>query len=243
MLKPHIMDLHIHTCLSPCGAPEMVPTRIISRAKELHLDAIGVCDHNAAKNVEPVQRIGHKEGIAVFAGMEVTTREEIHVIALFGDNRDLTDLQELVWQRLYGENNSEAFGPQYIVDKQDYVRGICRKLLIGAADLSVDETVSAIHRLKGLAIASHIDREVFSITSQLGFIPEGLRFDALELSARGKMTLFEHRLPDCPIVSFSDAHHLNDIGRAKTTFSVEAPTFDELKKALNGLEGRKIIHY
>ena len=221
----------------------MVPTRIVSRAKELHLDAIGVCDHNAAENVEPVRKIGKREGLKVFGGMEVTTREEIHVLALFGDDRDLGALQELVWQHLSGKNNSEAFGPQYIVDEQDYVSGMCEKLLIGATDLSIDEVVTAIHRRKGLAIASHIDREVFSIISQLGFIPEGLKLDALELSASGKTTLFKYRLPDCPIVSFSDAHHLDDIGKVSTTFSVEEPTLEELKKAFSGLEGRKIILY
>ena len=144
MLKPYLMDLHIHTCLSPCGESDMVPTRIVSRARKLGLDAIAVCDHNASENVHPVRAAGLAQGLAVFMGMEVTSREEIHVLALFGEDRGLELMQKLVESNLHGVNDEELFGPQYIVDERDYVSGVCERLLIGATDLSVDVRGDAI---------------------------------------------------------------------------------------------------
>jgi hypothetical protein len=185
MLKPYLMDLHIHTCLSPCGESDMVPTRIVSRARQLGLDAIAVCDHNASENVHPVRAAGLAQGLAVFMGMEVTSREEIHVLALFGEDRGLELMQKLVESNLHGVNDEELFGPQYIVDERDYVSGVCERLLIGATDLSVEAVVEGIHRFGGLAVASHVDRGVYSVISQLGFIPPGLALDAIELSPEG----------------------------------------------------------
>jgi hypothetical protein len=233
------MDLHIHTCLSPCGASEMVPTRIVSQTKALRIDAIGVCDHNASENVQAVRMACEKAGVGVFGGMEVTTREEIHLLALFGEDRGLAQMQELVVKHLHGANDPEVFGPQYIVDEDDYVSGVCDRLLISATDISIEETVLSVHLLGGLAIASHIDRDVFSIVSQIGFIPPGLELDALEVSPRGMNTGFEYSRFGFPIVSFSDAQQLKDIGRATTTFSLECMSFEELKKALCGVGGRK----
>jgi len=240
MLRQYRMDLHIHTCLSPCGASEMVPTRIVARAKELSIDAIGVCDHNASENVHAVRRACEKAGVGIFGGMEITSREEIHLLALFGEDRGLAGIQELVGKHLHGANDPEVFGPQYIVDEEDYVNAECGRLLISATDISIEEIVLSVHLLGGLAIASHIDREVFSIVSQLGFIPPGLELDALEVSPRGMNTGFEYSSFGFPIVSFSDAHQLKDIGRATTTFSLESPSFEELKKALCGVGGRKL---
>ena len=47
-MRAYRADLHVHTCLSPCGELEMLPRAIVARALELGLDILGICDHNAA---------------------------------------------------------------------------------------------------------------------------------------------------------------------------------------------------
>ena len=182
MLKRIKADLHIHTCLSPCGETDMTPAMIVQKAKSKRLDVIGICDHNSSENVRVIKNIGDKNNLKVLGGMEVTSKEEVHILALFDDDEDLSKLQKIVYENLKGENNEELFGYQLIVDEQDEIIDLNKKLLIGATDLTVDEVVEHIHSLNGLAIASHVDRERFSLIGQLGFVPEGLDLDGLELS-------------------------------------------------------------
>jgi len=239
MPRPVTMDLHIHTCLSPCGAPEMVPTRIVSCALAQQVDAIGICDHNASENVRSVQKAAQNSAVKVFGGMEITSREEIHILALFEMSEQLDEMQKIVYAALPGKNDI-AFGEQYIVDSDDYVTSTCNRLLIGATTLSIDSIVSCIHRLNGIAVASHVDRPSYSIISQLGIIPEGLELDALEISQEAGM----EACPDdgrFPVVSFSDAHMLREIGRITTTFAVEAFSINEIRMAIKRIDGRRVV--
>lgn len=230
-------DLHVHTCLSPCAEPEMVPTAIVKQAKRMGLDIVGVCDHNSAENVGAVVRAGRRENLSIIAGMEITSREEVHILGLFGDEAPLLRLQDLVYENLPGENDPEAFGPQMVVDEFGSVMGSTTKLLIGATTFSLEETVKAIHDAGGLAIAAHIDRERFSLIGQLGFIPEGLPLDALEVSPRSSITNWN----GFPVVSSSDAHFLSDIGKSSTCFLLEEATLEEIAKALKNEDGRRIV--
>jgi PHP family Zn ribbon phosphoesterase len=173
--------------------------------------------------------------------MEVTTTEEVHVLALFATLADVGELQGKVYQRLQeGENDPRRFGYQVIVDENENVLGINDRLLLGATDMDVGTTVDYIHRYGGLAVACHVDRPAFSCTSQLGFIPREV-FDAVELSPYGKAEDYA----DCgyPIVRSSDAHRPEDVGAAYTVFELAAPTFEELEMALVGKGGRRIAGY
>ncbi len=130
-----------------------------------------------------------------------------------------------------------------MADEYDRVIGSNKRLLIGATGLSVEKIVDTIHRLGGLAIASHIDRQSFSIIGQLGFVPQGLTLDALEISflaSRERRYSFSQRY-DFPLLTFSDAHCLEDIGRSFSSFLMEEASVEETKKALIGKEGRKTI--
>ena len=230
-------DLHLHTCLSPCGDGEMRATAIVKRAGQVGLDMIGICDHNSAENVSAVMKAGVREGLAVIPGIEVTSREEVHILGLFRAERDLMHLQDMVYENLPGENDEQAFGPQLVVDEWDRVVGTNRKLLIGATTLTVEQIVEAIHRHRGLTIASHIDRERFSLIGQLGFIPKGLELDAVEVSRPSSAK----RDYDYPMVTSSDAHFLEDIGKNPTCFVVEELSFDEIEKALHCEGQRRIV--
>jgi PHP family Zn ribbon phosphoesterase len=243
MLRSFRMDLHIHTCLSPCGEIEMVPRDIVNEAGKKGIDVIGIADHNSAENVPAVRRAAEKEGLRVLGGMEVTTREEAHLLSLFDTDDGLLELQRVVYENLAGENDEEAFGQQLVLDEENNVLDLNRRLLMGATDLSVDELVGLVHSLDGLAIASHIDRDRYGLIAQLGFIPEGLPLDALEISAKaaaeGRMVEFRDKY-SLPLVTFSDAHILSDIGRSTTHFLVEEASTREIKSALLSEKGRRM---
>jgi predicted metal-dependent phosphoesterase TrpH len=234
-------DLHLHTCLSPCGELEMVPTAIVQRVKALGLAMIAVCDHNSVENVLAVARAGEKESLCVIPGIEITSREEVHILGLFRREEELAAIQTLINDNLSGENDADTFGPQVIVNEWDEPIGFNTKLLIGATTLTLEGVVDGIHRLGGLAIASHIDREGFGLLGQLGFIPEELKLDALEVSCRVSHREWDAKCGSFAVITSSDAHRLADIGRSPTTFLLDEPGFEELKKALARENGRKIL--
>lgn len=201
------------------------------------LDMIGICDHNSAENVAAVVKAGSREGLSVLAGMEITSHQEVHILGLFENESDVMQMQDLVYENLSGESDEESFGLQTLVDDWDRVVGTNHKLLVGATTLSVEQIVEAIHQRRGLAIASHVDRERFSLIGQLGFIPQGLRLDAVEVgqpSSAGRNYGY-------PVITSSDAHFLQDIGKNFTDFLVEELSLDEIRMALRSEKGRKVV--
>ena len=243
MLRWFRADLHLHTCLSPCADSTMSPRAIVRGAKEQNLQMIGICDHNTVENVEAVRMAGKRERLTVMGGIEITSQEEVHILGFFGKKTALQDIQDMVYKNLPGENDENLFGQQILTDEYDRVIGSNRRLLIGATKLGLEEIVNAIHRLGGLAIASHIHRQSFSIIGQLGFIPKGLTLDALEISplaSHERGYNFSQRY-DFPMVTFSDAHSLEDIGKSFSSFLIEEASIEETKKALMGKDGRKMI--
>lgn len=242
MLRPFKADLHIHTCLSPCTELDMSPETILTAARKKGMDIIGICDHNSSENSPGVFQAAKGMPITVLPGLEVTSQEEVHVLALFDNLEAALGLQEHVYENLPGENDEKAFGRQVIVNDKEEVEGFSNKLLIGATTIPLEEVVRLIHSRGGLAIASHIDREAFSIIGQLGFIPEKLALDALEISPRIPVEeAIKTYAYGYPITCSSDAHYPDDIGKGQTTFLLEEPSLVEIKKALKGKQGRKMI--
>lgn len=243
MLRTYRADLHVHTCLSPCGDLEMSPHKIANQAKIKELDILGICDHNSAENTPALMKAAEKFDIRVLPGMEVTSQEEVHILALFDKVEPALALQDIIYAHLPGENDERAFGMQVIVNHRGDVLGFNKRLLIGASTLTLEEVVATIHSLNGLAVASHIDREGFSLIGQLGFIPDHLELDALEISPRMSFSEAQAKFaPHLPVISSSDAHFLNEIGIGTTTFLLQAETLDEIKMAFLNAGGRKIIH-
>ncbi len=243
MLRLFKADLHIHTCLSPCTELNMSPKGILTVAKKKGIDILGICDHNTSENSLAIMKAAKKMHIHVLPGMEVTSEEEVHVLALFDDIGNALKLQEHVYQNLPGKNDEETFGMQVIVNEKDEVLGFNDKLLIGATTMPLDEILRLIHAFEGLAIASHINREAFSIIGQLGFIPDNLGLNALEISPSITIEEAKKKYPyNYPITSSSDAHYPDDIGKSFTSFLLQDGTVTEIKKALKNEDGRKLIH-
>lgn len=239
-MKEFKADIHIHTCLSPCADLEMSPRNIVKEAKRKGLDIIGICDHNSAENFPAVEKSANKEGIKVIGGIEITSREEVHILALFENDSDLFLMQEAVYSHLQGINDEKRYGLQVVVNENDEVLSFNNKLLIGASEMSVEEVVELIHKFNGIAIAAHVDREGFSIIANLGFIPEGLKLDALEIiepSMRDKVNIDK----DFVFITSSDAHYIKDIGKRYSCFLMKESTFEEIRKSLCKEDGRKVM--
>jgi PHP family Zn ribbon phosphoesterase len=222
----------------------MRPQAIVQQALAMGLDMIAICDHNSAENVPASVNAGSENGLTVLPGMEITSKEEIHLLALFDRPEECMALQELVYQNLPGENVEEVFGCQTVVNERDEAVGINRKMLIGATLLSLERIVSFVNSLRGVMIASHIDRQAFSILGQLGFIPEGVPLDGLEISRRTSKEEAKERFHSYrrfSFVRFSDAHQLGDIGKNFTHFLLEKTTSEEVKLALHHREGRRVV--
>jgi hypothetical protein len=235
--------MHIHTCLSPCGDWEMSPKRIIEKSLERKLDIIGICDHNSAENAEAVMKAGKLKGICVIPGMEICSREEVHVLSFFETGERALLMQEFIYDNLPGKNSPDTFGYQIIADEYDNVAGENDRLLIGATTLRLSDIVDKTHSLNGLCIASHVDRPIFGIISQLGFIPHDLPIDGVEISWRISPYEAKKQIPDIkrfPFIVSSDAHFQDDIGKAVTNFFLAEPTIKEIRLALTGKNDRLI---
>lgn len=237
-------DLHVHTCLSPCADWDMSPLNIIEHCRMAGIDIIAVCDHNSAENAEAVIRAGKKKNVVVLPGLEVCSREEVHMLSIFNHLEQAFFMQEYVYAHLPGENRPELFGHQIVSNERDEVIRENHRQLIGATRLGVYEIVEKTHNLHGISIASHIDRPAFGIIGQLGFIPEDLEIDAVEISYRVSLQTARDKFPgvsDRPVVQSSDAHYPGDIGRVWSVFLMAAPKLEEIRFSLLGKAGRRMV--
>jgi PHP family Zn ribbon phosphoesterase len=237
-------DLHIHSCLSPCGELEMSPRAIVEKSLEKGLDLIAVCDHNSAENVGATIRAGRQRGLAVLAGIEISSKEEVHSLALFDGEEQALRMQELLYRHMRGTNRPELFGDQVVANEFDEVEGFNDRLLIGAVQLDLQEIVRVVHQFGGLSIASHVDRPSFSILSQLGFFPDDVELDGVEISRHTTLEKAKAGIPGLErfaVVSFSDAHFPEDIGNPCSCFLMDAPSVEEIRMALRKEGGRKVV--
>jgi PHP family Zn ribbon phosphoesterase len=231
-------DLHIHSTLSPCGSLEMSPINIIAKAKEVGLHVISITDHNMVENCLYANEIGKKLGITVLFGMELQTLEEIHLLAFFDTYNLALAFQEKIYSLLPDiQNDADYFGDQVVVNEENEIIRFENRLLLNSAQISITDATAWIKNHGGMAIPSHIDSPTFSIISQLGYIPDDLPFDALEVRNKEKAT---ELLPlimgkNIPFVSFSDAHYLVDIGRRRIELDLEEPNCTEISGALKQL--------
>jgi len=221
----------------------MTPRAIVARAREEGLALIAVCDHNSAENAAAVAAAGQREGLAVIPGIEITTREEVHILGLFDGVSDLQAVQNRVYACLDGRNEPEVFGRQFVVSEDGAIVGENERLLIGACDLALEEVAELIHSHSGCVIASHIDREGFGLIGHLGFVPD-VALDGLEVSPR--MTVAEARArfalgKEYPMIRSSDAHRLDEIASVASVLEMAAPTVEEIRWALRGERGRSAV--
>ncbi|MFO7862884.1 MAG: PHP-associated domain-containing protein [Salinivirgaceae bacterium] len=238
-------DLHTHTVLSPCGSLEMAPMQIIDKACEQNIDLLGITDHNSTLMCKIMHQAACEKGIAILPGAEVTTKEEVHCLAFFETWDQLDEFQKYLDAHLPPiKNDPTKFGYQVIVNQDEEILDEKEFLLISALDQSIEQVEAKVHELGGLFIPAHIDRTANGLIAQLGFIPPGIKADAMELS---KFTTFDEYvkmqpiLTQYPVIRSSDAHFIDNIGDATTVLYMNECSFDEFKKALENEGERKVI--
>ena len=232
-----LIDLHIHTGGSPCASKEMSPWNIVRMAQLEGLSLIAITDHNTAANVEAVMQVGAKLGLPVLPGMEVQTREEIHLLAIFPCLEAVLAFENLILEHLPDvKNQPQIFGEQILYDSADRQRGSIERLLLQSVALGVEEVGKAIDAHGGLTIAAHINRRAYSLIGQLGFVPETLKLDAMEIDRFYPYERFldeYESLDQYPVLRNSDAHQLTDlVDSHSSAVLIQEPSFLALRELL-----------
>ena len=221
----------------------MIPPLIIRRARELGLGLIGITDHNSAENVAAMIKAAEGSGITVLPGIEVQTREEVHLLTLFDTAEQALTWQMEVFNHLPDlRNNEDHFGAQFVVDATGEYMRRNERLLVTSTDMSLEMVVAMVGDLGGLALPAHVDRPAFSLIANLGFVPPGLDVPAMEIFRFSQVSEVRRRFPQTrgfTMVVNGDAHRLNEM-MARTMFKIAAPTIAELVLALRGENGRRV---
>lgn len=236
-------DLHIHSVLSPCGDLNMSPHNILERASQRGLDIIGITDHNSTLQSRIIADIAKQYNIFVLCGAEVTSVEEAHCLCFFPE-ASLDSFQLYLDEHILKiPNNPDKLGYQVLVDEHEQIIKQVPHSLLSALDQSVEDIRHKTHELGGIFIPAHINRPTFSLFSQLGFVPEDLMEDALEISwhiSREKILEEHPELNQKSFIQSSDAHYLDDIGKTHSLFKIQAKSLKEIKKALHREDGRNV---
>ncbi len=216
-MKKYYYDLHIHSCLSPCGDDESTPNSIAGMGKINGLDIMALTDHNTAKNCPAFFESAKQYGIIAIAGMELTTSEDIHTVCLFETLEEALVFDKAIEEkRILIENRTDIFGNQLICDAFDNVLASEKYLLSNATTLSFDDVKEFVESHGGICYPAHIDRESNSVTAVLGGFPPQSNFKFAELHNKEKMSNFKD-IP-CEFIISSDAHYIWDINERENYF-------------------------
>jgi 3',5'-nucleoside bisphosphate phosphatase len=240
-LKTYRAELHVHTVLSPCGDIEMIPPLIIEESLSKGINLIAITDHNASANIGAVQRAAQGNDLAVLPGMELQTREEVHVLCLFDTLEQVAVLQGRVDAALPNlKNNVDYFGEQFVVDETgEFVRRE-ERLLLASTNLTINDVWELVTAEGGLMVPAHVDRKAFGLLAILGFVPMDIPFEALEISRFWKPADAVVKYPQLaryPLIQSGDVHFLHEF-LGINEFRIESPTISEIRLALRQQDGR-----
>lgn len=240
-LTAYTAELHLHTTLSPCADRQMVPELVFAHAIKAGVSVLAITDHNSTRNLPAFLRLCPPE-LWVIPGMEVQTKEEIHLVCLFPELEAAMEWGRAVRTLLPPVKNKQClFGPQIVLDEHGKACGEEELFLINSISLSLDETVRKVRNLGGVIYPAHIDRPAFSLLAQIGFLPSEPAFSVLEISPRTPWGKIHERYPDHTLVRASDAHYLNQIGTKPSLLHIASFHWDELLMAFNQEGKRKVL--
>lgn len=245
-MRQFVADLHVHSVLSPCAEVEMTPRNIVWHAAQHGIDIVAITDHNACDNAAAAFEAAKGTNVVILPGMEVETKEEVHMIVLFEKMRQLIEWEKFVNLHMSGRFNDEKkFGAQFVVNAEDELIRIKPEMLLTSLTIGLSEVYAKVTDIGGICIASHVDRPANSLFAQLGFIPPDITLAAVEISRNispsEAITAFP-QIGNLPIVTSSDAHTMEDfINGPKTVFYIDGPTLPEIQQALKGQNLRKVV--
>lgn len=215
-------DLHNHSCLSPCASLEMSPAVLARRARELGLGLVALTDHNSARNAPAFSDCARREGLAALYGVEASSAEEVHILCLFAAVEEALEFSVYLEGRIPPlPYDPEALGDQAVVDADENVLDLPDLYLGAALDLGYDELCREADSRGALVIPAHIDRPAYGALAQLGFLPPG-PYSAVE----AMRPLRGDEARGFPVISGSDAHYPEHIGRRPFSIELAEPWRD-----------------
>ncbi len=223
-MKRYYYDLHIHSCLSPCGDDESTPNSIAGMGKINGLDVMALTDHNTCKNCPAFFEAAERYGVLPIAGMELTTSEDIHIVCLFPTLERAMEFDgALQNKRILIPNRIDIFGRQNICDSEDKIIGQEEHFLPMATSISVSDAVNYVEGFGGICYPAHIDREANGIVSVLGTVPEEPNFPCFEIHNINNAQAYidRYNLKNKGLIISSDAHYLHNISEADNFFFLE----------------------
>ena len=211
----------------------MTPANICGMAHIKGLDAIAVTDHNTARNLPYVKEAADYYGLILLPGMEITTKEEVHLLGYFRDVETAVEVGEIFSGHLPPmKNKPDFFGNQFVMNTDDEVMAVEERLLIGATDLDLAECTKIIREHGGAAVPAHINRG-HGLLVNLGLFPEEPDFPVVEV--RPELPVNEKLITGKKRLWSSDAHHLGDILEAVSDLPVNRFSLGGLFEAVSGM--------
>lgn len=211
------VDLHNHSCLSPCASLEQSPSLLARLGTKAGLQVMALTDHNSALNCPAFLEAATGLGLAPLFGLEACSAEEVHVVCLFPSVPEALDFSAWLKGHLLAlPYDAEKLGDEVVVDAREEVLELLDYYLGGASDLGFEALCLAASQAGGAVIPAHVDRPMFSVGSQLGFLPPG-PYAAVEAMRDPARALFR----GLPVISGSDAHYPEHVGRRATELELD----------------------
>jgi 3',5'-nucleoside bisphosphate phosphatase len=221
----------------------MLPPLIVQEALANGIQIIAITDHNASANIAAVQKAAVGTELVVLPGMELQTQEEIHILCLFDTLDQVAELQKTVDQLLPNiANNPDHFGVQLIVDSEGEFLAQEDRLLLTSVNLSITEAFHLVNKLNGLFIPAHVNRKAYGLVEVLGFVPDNIPVEALEISRHIKPGEVPKKFPQLngyPLLQNGDVHRLEEF-LGVNHLHIAAPTIDEIRLAIHAEAGRSL---
>lgn len=248
-LSEYLVDLHLHSVLSPCAGLEMGAVDVVRKSSSEGISIIAVTDHNHVANFRALRDAADESGepLLVLPGMEVQSMEDIHVVLVFPDEDTAYEYKDWLWQKMPNiKNKEERFGYQLIIDKDGNIIDQEEVLLIQGAMRTVDEISSQALKKGCIVIMAHMDRPSFSYEAVLGRLPGEFMCSAIELSPmvmESSISGWSAKYPGRTLIRSSDAHKLDQISRYKCSrMKLGGLSFKEIFFALKHENGREVLY-
>ena len=222
-------DLHVHSCLSACADDSMTPEYIARAEKEKGVNLCALTDHNSALNCPAFAEACRKYGIAPLFGLEISSAEQAHVLALYDRLEAAMEMSAHIFRNLTShEKLSDHYGNQIVVSTDGSEQSTENTFLTVPCKFSFNELYKIVNKSGGLFIPAHINRKMFSVRSQLGKLPDN-NYDMLEMYVPDGSEPY-------PIICNSDAHWPDAVGFRTTEFRIppeneRLPLLEQIKKA------------
>lgn len=234
----------MHTVLSPCAEVEMIPPLIVEKALEKHISLIAITDHNSSRNFAAVKKAAAGTSLTVLPGMELQTREEVHILCLFDSEDQIQEYQQIVDKLLPDfKNQPEHFGEQFIVDETGGFLAREDRMLLSSVNISIEDAFRIVEDLGGLFIPAHVNRKAYGLLANLGFVPTDIDIKAVEISRHltpAAALLQFPQLEGFSIVQNGDVHRLDEF-LGSLILRIENPTISEIKSALTISQNRSFF--